>query len=140
MLSVRPEQVTNSTIPMPIFQAKIPRSCCVCLSKLMTTIACGLGSRSPHPNHLPRTSHSQQPVITDPQIILRWWQDLASRNFRSTDHRLLSMLFDVEESRYTTLGFRGKDAATVINAIDKVSTPGSSIPIPVADNTRLRLP
>jgi hypothetical protein len=54
--------------------------------------------------------------------ILREWQRLGSyRDLKSASQEPIANLVDNEENRKITLRFRGEDAATVINAIDKVS-------------------
>jgi hypothetical protein len=63
--------------------------------------------------------HDQCPIPPDRRTILKQWQGL--KNDESLDHQQLAQLIDVEGNRNVALKFGGKDAATVINTIDKVS-------------------
>lgn len=59
-------------------------------------------------------------ILTEQKILLQW-RHLASRDPDSVDHRQISALIDNKENVYITLKFRGKNAALVINTIEKVS-------------------
>ena len=63
---------------------------------------------------------------TDQQTILLRWKDL--KGLSSINHQQLAPLVDVDENRRIALEFGGKDAATVMNVIDKVSHPNQLDP------------
>ena len=44
------------------------------------------------------TSHGEERILTDPEIVLRQWQDLASRDPGPIDPQLLTALVDTKES------------------------------------------
>ena len=69
----------------------------------------------------PPTTYDHQLVLAVEQILLQQWRLLASQGLRSIDQQQLAALVDNEGNREIVLNFRGKDAATVINTIDKVS-------------------
>jgi len=77
--------------------------------------------RIQHPSNLQHLSSTNQPVLEDPQITLWLWQDLASADPVSVDHRLITALVVREGNRDIASKFTRKDKAIVINTLDKVS-------------------
>ena len=64
-------------------------------------------------------SYDHQLTIVDAQTVLSQWRRLHSRDHIT--HEQISTLVDNGENRKAALKFEGKNAATVINVIDKVS-------------------
>lgn len=64
--------------------------------------------------------HFEHVAGTSAVVLLRQWRGLPSRNLKASDHQRIANLVNVKESREIALGFRGEDAAVVINVIDKV--------------------
>ncbi|KAF9781214.1 kinase-like domain-containing protein [Thelephora terrestris] len=64
-------------------------------------------------NRGPRPAH-----VLDPEDILQQWKGLLSRSLKRIDLHQVANL--VKENREIAMKFRGKDAATIINAIDKL--------------------
>jgi hypothetical protein len=66
------------------------------------------------------SSTSQNQGFFPGQTTLHQWQHLASQSFKSAHFQQITNLVGDEENRKVALTFRGRDAATVINTIDKV--------------------
>ena len=100
---------------MPRFVANKPAN--------STKLFAGGGKISDAPGNLytpfPTTCRHRRYFI-DRHTILSQWQGL--KDLKSIDYQQLSQLVDVEESRNIALKFKGKEAAAVINAIDRVSS------------------
>ena len=79
------------------------------------------------------------PVLRNPEIVLWLWQDLASTNPVPIHHRLLTALVEREENRDIALKFRGQDAVTIINIIDKVSRFQPSMSATATHSTHLSI-
>ncbi|KAF9641864.1 hypothetical protein BDM02DRAFT_321745, partial [Thelephora ganbajun] len=71
-------------------------------------------------NLIRRDGRTAQVLNPEQTTILRQWRHLASRNLKPTDRQQIPPLVNNENNRKIALGFRGEDAAIVINTIDKV--------------------
>ena len=78
----------------------------------------GTGNFYPPPRRLP-IIYNRRSAPTDRRTILSQWRNLQGLKY--IDHQKLAPLIDVEENRNIALELKGKDAAVVINTIDKVS-------------------
>ena len=73
------------------------------------------------------------------QTILHQWQRLASRSLKSANFRQITNLIDDEENRKVALTFRGGDAATVIDTINKVGQVQHFVPTAEAHSFRFSM-
>lgn len=141
-LLVQQDDILVATIPMPIFSANKPAKSDLfgfhrLLDKfnsrrkspsgsgtgsLVTSSLSELPFRRSALTTSPRTRIGKMLASTIPihqQPVLLEWQDLKKSG--SIDLQILALLVDVQERRDIALQFKGKEAAIVINAIDKVS-------------------
>ena len=87
------------------------------LHEKTNTVPLPISPENPHPSS--STSHNRHLIVADRRTILLEWQ--ALKKTEPIDYQRLAQLIDVKENRNTALRFGRKDAAIVINTIDKVS-------------------